>query len=103
MQSEMPALAGPAGEIPLSAQSPEMLALAERAADGDAEAMQQLEALGAEGYLVNIARASVVDTQALVVALAGGTATGLEGHSSQAAAHSSRTTSNSRRRHRRRS
>ncbi|MNE89472.1 putative 2-hydroxyacid dehydrogenase [compost metagenome] len=31
-----------------------------------------LEALGAEGYLVNIARASVVDTQALVVALAGG-------------------------------
>lgn len=45
-QSELPALAGPAGEIPLSAQSPEMLALAERAADGDAEAMQQLEAMG---------------------------------------------------------
>jgi lactate dehydrogenase-like 2-hydroxyacid dehydrogenase len=31
-----------------------------------------LEALGAEGYLVNIARASVVDTQALVAALASG-------------------------------
>ncbi len=30
---------------------------------------QVLEALGAEGYLVNIARASVVDTQALVSAL----------------------------------
>lgn len=30
---------------PLSAQSPEMLAIAERAADGDASAMQQLEAL----------------------------------------------------------
>ncbi|AVD82337.1 hydroxyacid dehydrogenase [Pseudomonas sp. SWI6] len=30
---------------------------------------QVLEALGAEGYLVNIARASVVDTQALVAAL----------------------------------
>ncbi len=30
---------------------------------------QVLEALGAEGYLVNIARASVVDTQALVTAL----------------------------------
>lgn len=30
---------------------------------------QVLEALGAEGYLVNIARASVVDTQALVMAL----------------------------------
>jgi len=39
------ALEGPAGEIPLSAQSPEMLALAERAADGDADAMQQLEAM----------------------------------------------------------
>lgn len=30
---------------------------------------QVLDALGAEGYLVNIARASVVDTQALVAAL----------------------------------
>jgi flagellar M-ring protein FliF len=39
------ALEGPAGETPLSAQSPEMLALAERAADGDAEAMQKLEAM----------------------------------------------------------
>ncbi|MDV3457401.1 flagellar basal-body MS-ring/collar protein FliF [Sphingomonas sp. HF-S4] len=45
-QTEVAALAGPAGEIPLSAQSPEMLALAERAADGDAEALQQLEAMG---------------------------------------------------------
>ncbi|MFB4393962.1 MULTISPECIES: 2-hydroxyacid dehydrogenase [unclassified Pseudomonas] len=35
-----------------------------------------LEALGAEGYLVNIARASVVDTQALVQALAQGTIAG---------------------------
>ncbi|MCP8632301.1 NAD(P)-dependent oxidoreductase [Pseudomonas mosselii] len=33
---------------------------------------QVLDALGAEGYLVNIARASVVDTQALVAALAQG-------------------------------
>nr|WP_240699753.1 flagellar basal-body MS-ring/collar protein FliF [Sphingomonas naasensis] len=39
------ALEGPAGEMPLTAQSPEMLALAERAADGDAEAMQKLEAM----------------------------------------------------------
>lgn len=44
-QPAVAALEGPAGEIPLSAQSPEMLALAERAADGDAEAMQQLEAM----------------------------------------------------------
>ncbi|WP_454694754.1 2-hydroxyacid dehydrogenase [Achromobacter aegrifaciens] len=32
---------------------------------------QVLEALGSEGYLVNIARGSVVDTQALIAALAG--------------------------------
>ncbi|MGE7992024.1 2-hydroxyacid dehydrogenase [Pseudomonas sp. NPDC089554] len=35
-----------------------------------------LKALGAEGYLVNIARASVVDTQALVQALTEGTIAG---------------------------
>lgn len=35
-----------------------------------------LEALGAEGYLVNIARASVVDTDALVGALRGGVIAG---------------------------
>ncbi|MDF0731860.1 2-hydroxyacid dehydrogenase [Pseudomonas entomophila] len=35
-----------------------------------------LQALGAEGYLVNIARASVVDTQALVQALEQGTIAG---------------------------
>ncbi|AZL73137.1 2-hydroxyacid dehydrogenase [Pseudomonas oryziphila] len=37
---------------------------------------QVLEALGAEGYLVNIARASVVDTQALVAALQQGAIAG---------------------------
>src|SRR5690606_37918780 len=37
---------------------------------------QVLEALGAEGYLVNIARASVVDTQALVEALRQGVIAG---------------------------
>lgn len=46
-QAEVPAIEGALADGgPLSAQSPEMLALAERAADGDAEAMQQLEALG---------------------------------------------------------
>lgn len=44
-QPQVAALEGPAGEVPLTSQSPEMLALAERAADGDAEAMQQLEAM----------------------------------------------------------
>lgn len=44
-QPAMAALEGPAGETPLSAQSPEMLALAERAADGDDDAMRQLEVL----------------------------------------------------------
>lgn len=37
---------------------------------------QVLEALGAEGYLVNIARASVVDTQALVASLQQGAIAG---------------------------
>jgi flagellar M-ring protein FliF len=41
------------GATPLAAQSPEMLALAERAADGDDEAMQQLEALGADQPLLD--------------------------------------------------
>lgn len=44
-QPAMAALEGPAGETPLSAQSPEMLALAERAADGDDDAMRQLEVM----------------------------------------------------------
>ena len=44
---ELPALAAADGGQ-LSAQSPEMLALAERAADGDADAMKQLEAMGSE-------------------------------------------------------
>jgi flagellar M-ring protein FliF len=44
-QPAMAALEGPAGETSLSAQSPEMLALAERAADGDDDAMRQLEAM----------------------------------------------------------
>jgi flagellar M-ring protein FliF len=44
-QLAMAALEGPAGETPLSAQSPEMLALAERAADGDDDAMRQLEVM----------------------------------------------------------
>lgn len=44
-QPAMAALEGPAGETPLSAQSPEMLALAERAADGDDDAMRQLEVI----------------------------------------------------------
>lgn len=43
-QSAM-ALEGAGGATPLSAQSPEMLALAERAADGDDQAMKQLEAM----------------------------------------------------------
>jgi flagellar M-ring protein FliF len=47
-QPDLPALAGSADGGQLSAQSPEMLALAERAADGDADAMKQLEALGSE-------------------------------------------------------
>ena len=34
--------------VPAPSQSPEMLALAARAADGDPEAMQQLENMGAE-------------------------------------------------------
>jgi flagellar M-ring protein FliF len=38
---------------PLSAQSPEMLALAERAADGDSDAMQQLETMSAEQQLLD--------------------------------------------------
>lgn len=45
-QPPVAALEAPEGVTPLTAQSPEMLALAERAADGDDEAMQQLEALG---------------------------------------------------------
>ena len=44
-QPAMAALEGPAGETSLSAQSPEMLALAERAADGDDDAMRQLEVM----------------------------------------------------------
>ncbi|MBB5710762.1 flagellar basal-body MS-ring/collar protein FliF [Sphingomonas xinjiangensis] len=44
---ELPALVAADGGQ-LSAQSPEMLALAERAADGDADAMKQLEAMGSE-------------------------------------------------------
>ncbi|MCX8476655.1 MAG: flagellar basal-body MS-ring/collar protein FliF [Sphingomonas sp.] len=45
-QLPVAAIAAPEGVTPLTGQSPEMLALAERAADGDDEAMQQLEALG---------------------------------------------------------
>lgn len=45
-QPPVAAIEVPEGVTPLTAQSPEMLALAERAADGDDEAMQQLEALG---------------------------------------------------------
>ncbi|AQR73614.1 flagellar basal-body MS-ring/collar protein FliF [Sphingomonas sp. LM7] len=52
-QSEMPALPGPAGEIPITGQSPEMLALAERAADGDEEAMKQLESMNADQPLLD--------------------------------------------------
>lgn len=44
-QASIPALEAPEGETALSAQSPEMLALAERAADGDDDAMRQLETM----------------------------------------------------------
>jgi flagellar M-ring protein FliF len=52
-QPAMAALEGPGGETPLSAQSPEMLALAERAADGDEEAMKQLESMNADQPLLD--------------------------------------------------
>ncbi|WBY09450.1 flagellar basal-body MS-ring/collar protein FliF [Sphingomonas sp. 7/4-4] len=52
-QAPVAALEGPEGEIPLSAQSPEMLALAERAADGDADAMQKLEAMNGDQPLLD--------------------------------------------------
>jgi flagellar M-ring protein FliF len=42
-----------AGETALTAQSPEMLALAERAADGDEEAMQKLEAMNGDQPLLD--------------------------------------------------
>lgn len=52
-QPPVAALEASEGATPLAAQSPEMLALAERAADGDDEAMQQLEALGADQPLLD--------------------------------------------------
>ncbi|MDP5281185.1 flagellar basal-body MS-ring/collar protein FliF [Sphingomonas sp. DG1-23] len=52
-QPAMAALEGPAGETALTPQSPEMLALAERAADGDEEAMQKLEALNSDQPLLD--------------------------------------------------
>jgi flagellar M-ring protein FliF len=51
--AETPELAGPADAIPLSGQSPEMLALAARAADGDPDAMQQLESMGGDQPLLD--------------------------------------------------
>jgi flagellar M-ring protein FliF len=47
------ALEGPADAAALSAQSPEMLALAARAAEGDAEAMQQLENMAEQQPLLD--------------------------------------------------
>jgi len=51
-QPAMAALEG-TGETALTGQSPEMLALAERAADGDEEAMQKLEAMNGDQPLLD--------------------------------------------------
>nr|WP_233503702.1 flagellar basal-body MS-ring/collar protein FliF [Sphingomonas psychrotolerans] len=52
-QSAVAALQGPAGETPITGQSPEMLALAERAADGDEDAMKKLESMNADQPLLD--------------------------------------------------
>jgi flagellar M-ring protein FliF len=52
-QPAMAALEGPGGENAIAGQSPEMLALAERAADGDEDAMKQLESMNADQPLLD--------------------------------------------------
>jgi flagellar M-ring protein FliF len=52
-QPAMAGLEGPGGEAALAGQSPEMLALAERAADGDEDAMKQLESMNADQPLLD--------------------------------------------------